>query len=164
MNLSSYMTGDSMIEAKLQTVRVCETPAPEATNPEKCAALWHAHIPQTSWYEEGREQLVVFTLDTRHRCTGFFLISVGTLNESPAHPREIMRPVIMSGAWGFILAHNHPSGITTPSEADRALTRRIREAADLMQIHLLDHIIIGKPGAEYANSTGHFSFREHGLL
>ncbi|MGA0846913.1 MAG: JAB domain-containing protein, partial [Luteolibacter sp.] len=57
--------------------------------------------------------------------------------------------------------HNHPSGEPTPSEADRALTRRIREAADLMQIHLLDHVIVGRkrPGA-----PPYFSFKEHGLL
>jgi DNA repair protein RadC len=132
--------------------------------PEKVAGLWRQYVTDSSWFEAGREQLVVFTLDTRHRCTGYFLISVGTINESLAHPREILRPVIMSGAYGFVLMHNHPSGDSTPSEADRALTRRIREAADLLQIHLLDHVIMGEVAPERGQVTGFFSFKEHGLL
>ena len=61
----------------------------------------------------------------------------------------------------FVLVHNHPSGDPTPSEADRALTRRMREAADLMQIHLLDHVIIGR---ECPGAPPYFSFKEHGLI
>jgi len=160
----SKLTGKAMVEAKLQSVRVCEEPAPTTNTPEKVAGLWHQYVTDSSWFEAGREQLVVFTMDTRHRCTGYFLISVGTINESLAHPREILRPVIMSGAYGFVLLHNHPSGDSTPSEADRALTRRIREAADLLQIHLLDHVIMGEVAPERGQVTGYFSFKEHGLI
>lgn len=108
-----------------------------------------------------RESLRVVLLDTRHRLLHDEEISLGTLNESLAHPREIMRPAVSHGAYAFVLVHNHPSGDPTPSEADRSLTRRIREAAELMQIHLLDHVIIGRqrPGA-----PAYFSFKEHGLL
>lgn len=108
-----------------------------------------------------RESLRVVLLDTRHRLIHQEEVSLGTINESLAHPREILRPTISHGAYAFVLVHNHPSGDPTPSEADRSLTRRIREAADLMQIHLLDHVIIGleRPGA-----PPYFSFKEHGLL
>ncbi len=162
MTKQTKLHGKFMIEAKLQTVRVCEQPAPVTNTPEKVAAVWNQYVTDSSWYEAGREQLVLFTLDTRHRCTGYFLISVGTLNEALAHPREIMRPVIMSGAYAFVLLHNHPTGDPTPSEADRALTRRIREAADILQVHMLDHVIMGDQSLGWPQP--YFSFKEHGLL
>jgi len=108
-----------------------------------------------------RESLRVVLLDTRHRLLHMEEISLGTINESLAHPREILRPAISHGAYAFVLVHNHPSGDPTPSEADRSLTRRIREAADLMQIHLLDHVIVGR---ERPAAPPYFSFKEHGLL
>lgn len=127
----------------------------------------------TDWYEAGREQFVLITSDTRHRATNFFLISAGTLNETLVHPREVLRPAILSGAYAIIVAHNHPSGDPTPSEADRSMTRRIRECADLFQIQLLDHLIIGG-GYRYTLHSSiseapeapapYFSFKEHGLL
>ena len=108
-----------------------------------------------------RESLRVVLLDTRHRLIHAEEVSLGTLNESLAHPREILRPAVSHGAYAFVLVHNHPSGDPTPSEADRSLTRRIREAAELMQIHLLDHVIIGR---ERPGAPPYFSFKEHGLL
>lgn len=108
-----------------------------------------------------RESLRVVLLDTRHRLIHQEEVSLGTINESLAHPREILRPAISHSAYAFVLVHNHPSGDPTPSEADRSLTRRIREAADLMQIHLLDHVIIGR---ERPGAPPYFSFKEHGLL
>lgn len=108
-----------------------------------------------------RESLRIILLDTRHRLIHDEEISLGTVNESLAHPREIFRPAISHGAYAFVLVHNHPSGDPAPSEADRALTRRIREAADLLQIHLLDHVIIGR---QREGAPAYFSFKEHGLL
>jgi len=108
-----------------------------------------------------RESLRVVLLDTRHRLIHAEEVSLGTLNESLAHPREILRPAVSHGAYAFVLVHNHPSGDPTPSEADRSLTRRIREAGELMQIHLLDHVIIGR---ERPGAPPYFSFKEHGLL
>lgn len=108
-----------------------------------------------------RESLRIILLDTRHRLIRQEEVSSGTLNESLAHPREIMRPAISHGAYAFVLVHNHPSGDPAPSEADRALTRRIREVAELVQIHMLDHVIIGRASE---GQPGYFSFREYGLL
>jgi DNA repair protein RadC len=96
-------------------------------------------------------------VDTRYRLLKAVLISSGTVNESLAHPREIFKPAIASSAYAFILAHNHPS----PSEADRQLTRRVAEAARLLQIHLLDHVICGVP---QQGRPGFFSFKGAGLL
>ena len=102
------------------------------------------------------ERLLAVLLDTRYRLIKVALISSGTVNESLAHPREIFKPAIASSAYAFILAHNHPSGCCEPSEADRQLTRRVADAARLLQIHLLDHVICECPGF--------FSFKGTGLL
>lgn len=108
-----------------------------------------------------KESLRVVLLDTRHRLIHEEEVSRGTLNESLAHPREILRPAISHNAYGFVLVHNHPSGDPSPSEADRALTRRIREGAELLQIHFLDHVIIGR---ERPGCLPYFSFKGHGML
>lgn len=150
-----------MIEARIVETRVCEQIAPCASSPEKIAAAWESHVTTASWFGHGREHLVAFGMDTRHNITELFLLGIGSLNECIAHPRDIMRPAVIANCYAMALLHNHPSGDPTPSEADRALTRRIREAADLLQISLLDHVIIGRPKN---NAPAYFSFREHGLL
>jgi DNA repair protein RadC len=83
------------------------------------------------------------------------------LNESIAHPREVFRPAIISSAYAVIVVHNHPSGDPSPSQSDHSLTRRLAEAAELLQIKLLDHIIIGAPAE---GRLPYFSFRETGVL
>ncbi len=107
------------------------------------------------------EQVVVAVVDTRLRHIGTTVVSVGTVSESTAHPREILRPVITRGAYGFILIHNHPSGDPSPSRADELVTRRVIEAAALMQVHFLDHVIIGRPEP---GRSAYYSFREAGLV
>ena len=78
-----------------------------------------------------------------------------------AYPRDIFRPVIVHSAYSFILAHNHPSGDPSPSEADLRLTRRRNEAARILQIQILDHVIIGEP---MNDRQGYFSFKEAGTI
>ncbi len=108
-----------------------------------------------------RESLRVLLLNTRHRLLRVEEISLGTINETLAHPREVFRPAILHSAAAIILAHNHPSGDATPSDADRRLTTRLAEAALLLQIKFVDHVIVGVPRPGQA---GYFSFREAGLL
>jgi len=108
-----------------------------------------------------RESLRVVLLDTKLQLIRIEEISHGTLNETSAHPREILRPALLYAAYAFVLVHNHPSGDPTPSEPDRRLTARLAEAARLLQIHLHDHLIIGSPGN---GRQPWFSFREVGLL
>ncbi len=108
-----------------------------------------------------QEQVVVAVVDTRLRHVGTTVVSVGTVSESNAHPREILRPVITRGAHGFVLIHNHPSGDPSPSRSDEMVTRRLVEAASLMQVRFLDHVIIGKPAP---GRSAYFSFREAGLV
>jgi len=102
-----------------------------------------------------QEVVRVVLLDSQHRCITRVDIARGTLNESLTAPREIFRPAIIHSAFAFVLVHNHPSGHTSPSEADLLLTKRIASAAQIFQIHFLDHVIVGRD---------YFSFQEAGLL
>ncbi|HXA15049.1 MAG TPA: JAB domain-containing protein, partial [Opitutaceae bacterium] len=79
------------------------------------------------------------------------------------HPREVFRAAIREGAAAIICAHNHPSGDPMPSAADLQVTRQLREAAKIVDIILLDHVIIGRAAAD-PSGTGHYSFRTTGLL
>lgn len=90
-----------------------------------------------------REQTVVLCLDGKHRPIGVNVVSIGTLNESLMHPREVFKPAVLLNAAAIILAHNHPSGDPTPSQEDRQITRRMREAGEILGIRLLDHLVFG---------------------
>lgn len=115
----------------------------------------------TEMRQLGKESLRVVTLDTKLRLLRTEEISLGSLNECLAHPREILRPVVLQNAFAFILVHNHPSGDPAPSDADRRLTIRIADAARLMQVNFSDHVIIGSPAP---GRPSYFSFREAGIL
>jgi DNA repair protein RadC len=108
-----------------------------------------------------KESLRVILLDTRYHLIRIEEVSIGSVNESIAHPRDVFRPAVVSSAYAVIVVHNHPSGDPSPSQTDHSLTRRLAEAAELLQIKLLDHIIIGAPSEQGA---GYFSFREAGVL
>jgi DNA repair protein RadC len=108
-----------------------------------------------------KESLRVILLDTRYHLVRIQEVSLGSLNESIAHPRDVFRPAVISSAYAVIVVHNHPSGDPSPSQADHSLTRRLAEAAELLQIKLLDHIIIGAPAA---GRSPYFSFKEAGVL
>lgn len=108
-----------------------------------------------------KESLRVVLLDTRYQLLRLEEISLGSVNESIAHPREVFRPALLYSAYAVVVVHNHPSGDPSPSQADHSLTRRLREAAELLQIKLLDHLIIGAPAE---GRLPYFSFKEMGIL
>ncbi len=123
------------------------------------ALIYQAFAPQLARLRH--EKLLVALVDTRLRHEGTVEISSGTVNNTVAHPRDVLRPVVNRGAYGFVLIHNHPSGDATPSKADEQFTRRLVEAADLMQVTFLDHMIIGRPDN---GRSPYFSFREVGVV
>ena len=88
------------------------------------------------------EQFGVLLLDTKHRVLRTTLLSVGTLDASIVHPRDVFREAAAGGASAIVVFHNHPSGDPTPSGDDIALTRRLLTAGDLMGITVLDHVIV----------------------
>lgn len=98
-----------------------------------------------SQYLEGadREYLVVLSLNTKNVINSISTVSIGSLNSSIVHPREVFKTLIETNAGFFIIAHNHPSGNPTPSQEDINITKRLQECGKIMGIELLDHIIIG---------------------
>ncbi len=108
-----------------------------------------------------KESLRVVLLDTKFHLLRVEEISLGSLNESIAHPREIFRPALIHSAYALIVVHNHPSGDPSPSQADHSLTRRLAEGAHLLQIRLLDHIILGSADND---RQPWFSFRQAGVI
>jgi DNA repair protein RadC len=82
-------------------------------------------------------------LDNRHRVLGFEELFRGSIDGASVHPREVVRRCLAHNAAAVILAHNHPSGVAEPSAADRAITQRLRESLELIDVRLLDHFVIG---------------------
>ncbi len=99
-----------------------------------------------------REHVVVVLLDARHRPMWRETVAIGTINASRLLPRDVLAPALRRDAVGVLVGHNHPSGDPTPSRADRIVTSALRNAAELVGMALVDHVIVA--------STGHYSFRE----
>ena len=104
----------------------------------------------------GVEQFGVVLLDARHRLIKATVLSVGTLDCSVVHPRDVFREAVIGGASTLVLFHNHPSGDPTPSHDDEILTRRFVAAGELMGVEVMDHLILA--------DARYFSFREAGRL
>lgn len=96
--------------------------------------------------DNSREQFFALYLSGKHTVVSYSIISIGTANSSMVHPREVFQRAILSGAVALVVAHNHPSGNTNPSEADRRVTKLLREAGGLLGIELLDHVIVAEYG------------------
>ncbi|MDR2215774.1 MAG: DNA repair protein RadC [Nevskiaceae bacterium] len=102
------------------------------------------------------ELFCMLTLDNRQRLNAFDELFRGTIDGASVHPREVVRQALARNASAVILAHNHPSGIAEPSQADELITQRLKDALGLMDIRVLDHLVVG--GARCV------SFVERGLL
>lgn len=93
-----------------------------------------------------REHFLVVLLNARHEAIGWHTVSVGSLNASIVHPREVFKPAILSSSASVILVHNHPSGDAEPSEEDLAITKRLVKAGELLGIAVLDHVVVASRG------------------
>jgi DNA repair protein RadC len=145
-------------EWRITTVRLCPTPEEMCLcdTPQKAADYWRLHIEGHPFFDQERECFVVLCLNTKLRIRGHHFVSVGSLNESIVHPREAFRIAVLSAAYGVVFIHNHPSGEPQPSEADMRMTRRLVAAAEILNIKLVDHVIIGH--------QRHISLREMGVI
>ncbi|WP_413784003.1 RadC family protein [Pseudomonas savastanoi] len=92
---------------------------------------------------EQHEVFACLFLDNKHRVMTFEILFRGTINASYVHPRQVVKRAMAHNAASLILCHNHPSGITTPSRSDIDLTKRLKEALMLVDVHVLDHVIVG---------------------
>lgn len=108
------------------------------TSPAGVVALLHELIGAAP-----REHFMVVLLDTKHRPLAIHEVSIGTVDSSVVHPREVFMIAIALASTAIVVAHNHPSGDPSPSSNDRAITRRLRDAGELLGIPLLDHVVIG---------------------
>lgn len=111
------------------------------TTPEEIATVLQAVFATYDEIEQGKEHFYTVLLNTRNKIIGIDLTSVGTLNASIVHPRDIFSRAIAANAASIMIAHNHPSGDCDPSNDDGVVTRRISEAGKIMGIELVDHII-----------------------
>ena len=109
------------------------------------------------------EKFWVLCLNRKNRLIKRVEISSGTATAALAHPREVFRAAVRESASSIICAHNHPSGDPAPSAPDLHVTRQLREAAKAVDIELVDHVIVGRPGAD-PTGKGYYSFRDAGLL
>jgi DNA repair protein RadC len=134
---------------RLQLVQEGQTTTMPVTGPAELAF----HLKEIATAD--REHMVVIFLDTKNRPIGRQVVSIGTLNATLVHPREVFKAALIAGGSGansVILAHNHPSNVLTPSFEDDDVTRKIARAGTLLCIPLVDHIILGPDG-------GFFSYR-----
>lgn len=108
--------------------------------------------------DEDREYLLVICLNVRNEINNISTVSIGSLNSSIVHPREVFKTAILSNSCSIILTHNHPGGSINPSNEDKNVTERIKEGGRILGIELLDHIIIGFDNPNY------YSFKEQGII
>ena len=106
------------------------------------------------------ERVLALHFNTKCRLIGVHVVSVGTLDASLVHPRDVFKAACLSNARSLVVAHNHPSGDPTPSGEDRALSARLRQAGQLLGVDLLDFVIVTDP----AEGEGYHSFKESGVL
>ncbi len=142
-------------EFRIQTLRdlpiaedICDTPANVAEYVRK-------NVLTSPQFDPDVENFWVIYLNARRRPIGFALVSKGTLDQTLVHAREVFRPAIVANAHSVVVGHNHPSGDSTPSEADIRVTRELIRAGKLLKIEVLDHVIMGEKFTSLRN-LGHF--------
>jgi DNA repair protein RadC len=108
---------------------------------------------------EHQEKFMVLSLDSKNRLIRMHVVSIGTVDSTIVHPRDVFRNAIADNARSVILVHNHPSGDPSPSPEDTSVTRRLADASDILGIPILDHVIIGD-GEEYSFHEQGFNFRK----
>jgi len=121
------------------------------SSPDDAAGLVREFIEDAD-----RERLVIIYLNTKNEPTAIHTVTIGTLNGSQVHPREVFKAALLANSAAIVLAHNHPSGDPTPSREDVEITRRLKECGDLLGVSVLDHIVVGE--GQYV------SFLQKGLM
>lgn len=146
-------------EYKLVSLRECPLPAEMqlCDTPDKVVDYWNAAIKSSPLFNSECECFFALLLNTRRRVKAHVLVAHGTLDTILVHPREVFRAAITAGAAAVVLAHNHPSGEATPSEADIKVTRDLIRAGQLLKIDVVDHVIIGNGQRASLRELGYFT-------
>ena len=147
--------------ALVQLPLVCEAAVHKITSPADayrvCADI--ANLAQESFH--------LLSLNAKNILINRHLITLGLVDSAPVHPREVFREAVRQGASAVVLAHNHPSGDTTPSGEDLRVTRQLIEAGTVLGIKIMDHVIIGRPLPAVGDQPGRapfLSLRETGMV
>lgn len=148
---------------KAVSVREAEVADHHCNDPEKFPTVWRETVEADPIFDPEKEHFAVFFLNRRNKLRGFNIVSIGTLHGALVEPREVFRPAIAVAASSIIIAHNHPSGDPSPSTADIQVTRKLKEAGELLHIPVRDHVIIGRKEHD-PNEIGYYSFHEAGLV
>ncbi len=145
-------------EYKLVSLRECPLPAEMqlCDTPDKVVDYWNAAIKSSPLFNPECECFFALLLNTRRRVKAHVLVAHGTLDTILVHPREVFRAAITANASAIVLAHNHPSGEATPSEADIKVTRDLIRAGQLLKIDVVDHVIIGNGQRVSLKELGYF--------
>jgi len=145
-------------EFKITPLRECPTPESLTfcETPDHAAGYWRLHIAANPYFNPECECLAVVLLNVRKKVKGHHIISTGTQDTILVHPREVFRLAVMTAASGIVLMHNHPSGESSPSEADIKVTRDLIRGGQLLKIEVLDHVIIGNNNFSSLRELGYF--------
>lgn len=148
-----YLTDDEIIRQALNITlrRMRRIDGCALSSPAAVKSYLHLHFR-----EHQHEGFVVLFLDVKNRLIKREEMFRGTLTQTAVHPREVVKAALAHNAAAVILAHNHPSGVSDASEADKALTARLQQSLALIDVKVLDHIVVAGADA--------FSFAEHGLI
>jgi DNA repair protein RadC len=122
-------------------------------SPEDVARIVNEHMDLES---ADREYLIAIYLSQKNQVNAVQIVSIGSLNASVVHPREVFKTGLLTSAASIILVHNHPSGDPSPSPEDIQTTKRLKKAGDILGIEIIDHVIIGM--------EQHISMRARGLI
>lgn len=146
-------------EFKVMSLRECPTPdsLQLCDTPDKAADYWRLHIEKNPYFNPECECMAVLLLNTRRRVKGHQIVSIGTQDTLLVHAREIFRLAIITAANAIVALHNHPSGQSTPSEADIRVTRDLIRAGQLLKMELLDHVIVGAGNRSSLRELGFFN-------
>ncbi|MCI0558056.1 MAG: JAB domain-containing protein, partial [Nitrososphaera sp.] len=145
-------------EFKVVALRECPLPAELllCDTPDKAVEYWRLHVATNPYFNPECECFAVLLLNSRRRVKGHQLLTMGTMDTVLVHPREVFRGAIVAAASSVVLAHNHPSGDASPSEADIKVTRDLIRAGQLLKIEVLDHVIVGTPNHCSLRTLGYF--------
>ncbi len=130
-------------------MRISEHKGVQVNDSEAVATIFHSLLSSESEIDRDREHFWVVGLNTKNRIKYIELVSLGSVRSAFVHPRETFRLAVHEGVASIIVVHNHPTGDTEPSRDDIVLTERLKEAGDILDVRLLDHVIIGNGGRNY---------------
>ena len=123
-------------------------------------SIYQAMAPRLA--HQSKEHVLIILLDSKLRAVRTIELSKGNANTALCEPRDVLHNVLIHGAAAFVLVHNHPSGDPSPSSQDIVLTKKIRDASEVMRVRFVDHLIVGQMSEDHASP--YYSFAAAGAL